>query len=119
MGNNFYAARANTSCDALMLPNCPCPLGDFVAEAPRRAFRVCSAQIRRFDLAKFDCWIRTDHMSQDVGECFAKFEARGGYLKRDWDPNASSIAESNANAHPPCEDMYDPRFSDLVNRVDG
>jgi len=99
---------------------CPCPLGDCARGAADKYHRICAKEVVSTNkLDNYDCWIRTDHTSEDMQECMEKFKERGGTVNM---PPLDQLDTIHGNSNPAdftCSDMYDAESSKLVMSLDG
>jgi len=96
--------------------HCPCPLGDCAGTSAAKYHKQCASELATTDdFNQYDCWIRTDHASDDLRECMELYKKRGGTANLPDKLEAANTAPADFT----CDSMFDAETEQLVMGIDG
>lgn len=112
----YRSTDASASCASEEEDGCPCPVANCAAAASADHHDHCTKGFTDSNLGSYDCWIRAEHLDDDMRECMIKYVSRGGVATI---APSSKPTVTNTNGHPSCESMYDAESEGLINLIDG
>ena len=114
---------------------CSCPLLDCMRQAQNTTRRACRTRVRGFgselDVRTRDiCWIRTEHLVEDLAMCLAAFREAGGRVNPDfrasmhWKVQATDSAfyshgQTSQDRLWTCADLVDPHSGAIIYGYEG
>lgn len=97
----------------------PCPIGDCMFQSSAQLRSICKEEVANFEARPFDCWLRTERLSDDFSECMVKYDPSlsiriESLMKQDHQDPKNQMA-----TRPSCASMYDNDTAKLVYELDG
>lgn len=81
------------------------------------------SELGRFDVedGPVSCWVRTEHLEQDMRHCLQLYEETRGHSLIDFKALESKLTTAAKNSKPrvKCNDFYDDELKEFVRQIDG